>query len=255
MSLAKNLELCRLKQNEKVTCTHNLFLASWKLQIWLHFNLKKFTKNWILKSSVHNQNFKFRGIFWQCQHRIKKRIYTKKNTQHLGDQERMVPKELWNITQVLIFQIVWDMQINYSTLLIFLFFIHSRSSLLLLLSFDILWVKVLTGKLKTTRKGNRRRTSNLSVTVSSSLMMSFGYIHLLGFQSMLLLKAKPEISTWNLLWLLPFLFVCHPITFLPLHTGPCRITLFLLWASIATGQVPNLLYTQIALSRKRINRQ
>lgn len=35
--------------------------------------------------------------------------------------------------------------------------------------------------------------------------------------------------------------MCHPITWLPLHTGPSNIALFLLCANIATGQVPKRL--------------
>lgn len=87
------------------------------------------------------------------------------------------------------------------------------------------------------------RTWKPSFTVSNCRIGSaVGRCHLLGSHRMVLLKAKPDISTWNLRSLLLFSFVCHPITWLPLHTGPSRIALFLLWASMPTGQVPKRLY-------------
>lgn len=83
-----------------------------------------------------------------------------------------------------------------------------------------------------------------------------GRCHLLGSHSMVLLKAKPDISTWNLRSLLLFSFVCHPITWLPLHTGPSSITLFLLWASMPTGQEPKRLNsTEIRKELKGIKRK
>ena len=52
-----------------------------------------------------------------------------------------------------------------------------------------------------------------SFTVSNCLIgPEVGRCHLLGSHNILLLKAKPAISTWNLRSLLLFSFVCHPIT-------------------------------------------
>lgn len=60
-----------------------------------------------------------------------------------------------------------------------------------------------------------------------------------------LLKANPDMSTWNLRVLLLLSLVCHPITWLPLHTGPSTTALFLLPISMATGQVPKRLQLKI----------
>ena len=81
-----------------------------------------------------------------------------------------------------------------------------------------------------------------SFTVSNCWIgAEVGRRHFFGSHKMVLLNANPDISTWNLRSLLLFSFVCHPITWLPLQTGPSNIALFLLCASMATGHVPNRL--------------
>jgi len=71
-----------------------------------------------------------------------------------------------------------------------------------------------------------------------------GRCHRFGSHKIVLLNANPDISTWNLRSLLLFSFVCHPITWLALHTGPSKMALFLLGTSMATGQVPKRLQNQ-----------
>jgi len=94
----------------------------------------------------------------------------------------------------------------------------------------------------------QEETWNPSLTVSSCRMGSRdGRCHLSGSQRMVLLKAKPDISTWNLLSLLLFSFVCQPMTFSPSHTGPSSTVLDLLCASIPTSHVPNRLWKKITL--------
>ena len=88
-------------------------------------------------------------------------------------------------------------------------------------------------------------TWNPSFTVSNCRIgREVGRRHRFGSHKIVLLKANPDISTWNLRSLLLFSFVCHPITWVPLHAGPSNMALFLLWASIATGQVPKRLQSK-----------
>ena len=92
------------------------------------------------------------------------------------------------------------------------------------------------------KSNDRRNTWKPSFTESNCRIgFEVGRRHRFGSHRIVLLNANPDISTWNLRSLLLFSFVCHPSTWLPLHTGPSKIALFLLGASMATGQVPKRL--------------
>lgn len=85
-----------------------------------------------------------------------------------------------------------------------------------------------------------------SFTVSNCRIgFVLGRFHLFGSHNMVLLKANPDMSTWNLRRILLFSLVFQPITALPLQTGPSKTALFLLCASMATGHVPNRLILEI----------
>lgn len=93
------------------------------------------------------------------------------------------------------------------------------------------------------------------LTASSCLIGSrLGRCHIFGSQSIVLLNANPDISAWNLgnLWVTSSL-VCHPITWVPLHTGPSRRALLLLSINLATIHVPKRLQVEKQLSRKRLS--
>lgn len=102
--------------------------------------------------------------------------------------------------------------------------------------------KHIVGKHECACRVHKVNTWKPSFTVSSCLIGSEkGRFHLFGSHKIVLLNANPDISTWNLRSFLLFSFVCHPITLLPLHTGPSSVALFLFCASIATGHVPKRL--------------
>jgi hypothetical protein len=61
---------------------------------------------------------------------------------------------------------------------------------------------------------------------------------------MVLLKAKPDMSTWKRRSLLLFSFVCHPITVLPLQTGPSMMGFDFPTCRKATGHTPKRLEQQ-----------
>lgn len=76
---------------------------------------------------------------------------------------------------------------------------------------------------------NTLLTWNPSLTVSSFLIGSNARrFHLQGSQRIVLLRENPDISTWYLRIFFLFSFVCYPITWLPLQTGPSNVSLCLL---------------------------
>ena len=80
-----------------------------------------------------------------------------------------------------------------------------------------------------------------------------GLFHLLGSQSIVLLKANPEKPIGNrrsipLLW-----FECHPVTWSPWQRGPSKATLYLDPSCVATGHVPKRLQNIAQNYEERIN--
>ena len=91
-------------------------------------------------------------------------------------------------------------------------------------------------------KGQGILTRRPSWTVSRSLIgSSMGLCHLLGSHRIVLLKANPDITEWNLWYLCFGSLTCHPITSVPLQTGPSSAALRLFSATFATVHIPNRL--------------
>ena len=98
----------------------------------------------------------------------------------------------------------------------------------------------------------RRLTWKPSLTVSTCRIgSSVGWCHLVGSHNIVLLKAKPGISAWNLRNLLLGSLVCHPITRVPLQIGPSNTYWLLFSTSFATVQVPNRLGNKKLAAKKR----